>query len=55
MANNPKNNSTQPTTPVTGQQPIMSGGQVIQRPTSNTSTERTLKESIHGNFAKKGA
>jgi hypothetical protein len=31
-------------TPAAEQQPITSGGHIIQRPTVNTSTDRTLKE-----------
>jgi hypothetical protein len=39
-----KNNTQQSPAPTTSSQPITSGGQTIQRPTSNTSTDRTLKE-----------
>jgi hypothetical protein len=39
-----KNTTQQSPAPTTGSQPITSGGQTIQRPTSNTSTDRTLKE-----------
>jgi len=32
------------TAPAVGQQPIKAGAQVIMRPTTNTSTESSLKE-----------
>jgi hypothetical protein len=42
-----KNTSAQqipPVSPAVGQQPIRAGSETIQRPTTNTSTNRTLKE-----------
>jgi hypothetical protein len=49
-----KNTTKQPTAPTTGSQPIRSGGQTIQRPTSNTSTDRTLKEGYSSSYTTKG-
>jgi len=44
MASSTKNKPVQQAAPATGQQPITSGTQTIQRPTTNTSTDRALKE-----------
>ena len=46
MSDPTKNTPVQqiPAVPTAGQQPITSGTEIIQRPTSNTSTVRTLKE-----------